>query len=107
LLAELRLRAQVIGTQYNLARRDYEARARRYGFDPAAVVGEHPGEVIRARREREANQRPDINDIRFGGDPQGPEAGFNDQQRAAYDAFNAANPNATADQLRAFGQSIG
>jgi hypothetical protein len=36
-----------------------------------------------------------------------PVAAFNDQQQAAYDAFLKANPSATADQLRAFGQSIG
>lgn len=35
------------------------------------------------------------------------EGGLTDEQKAAYDAFNRANPNATADQLRSFAASIG
>lgn len=52
---------------------------------------------------------PPDGDIGFSGrtdpDPSGPP--LNPQQQQAYDAFNAANPNATPDQLRAFGTSIG
>lgn len=46
-------------------------------------------------------------EFRLGGGDDPTPPGLNAEQQAAYDTFFAANPNATAAQLQAFGQAIG
>lgn len=98
---------------YSEQRKRYADDARRYGFDPAEITGNHDGDpFIDQMREyqnrntpADSSVRPSYGEVQFGGDaPQDP---LTPEQQAAYDAFWKVNPNATAEQLQAFGQSIG
>jgi hypothetical protein len=73
------------------------------GTPPTPPAGGQPGAP---NTPLDPNGEGDIgfNQPGGGGAPHSP---LNPAQQAAYDAFNKANPKATADQLRAFGQSIG
>lgn len=101
--AELQTRGRVIGSNYNQARRRYGDLARRYNFDPDAIVGPHPAGPIRAQLGLDAPE-----ELRFLDElPPEVDNPLSPEQQAAYDGFVQANPRFTAEQLQQFGSSIG
>jgi hypothetical protein len=74
-----------------------------------ASVGEAPPIVPIDLTGLESAKAPPLGpgDIGFAGGTPAPDTPMNPAQTAAYNAFTAANPKATADQLRQFGESIG
>lgn len=94
-----------------LARKVNFLRAQGYSEEAIeALAGEFAGDF---KPREQAEQQPTNADgrptIPMGQGEFGPQDGppLTPEQQAAYDAFWKVNPNATADQLRAFGQSIG
>lgn len=86
-----------------LARRARSLKAGPYDpLEVEALLGEYDPDAAPVQPQRALG----AGDIGFAGArAEGP--AFNPQQQTAYDAFLTANPNATTEQLKAFGQSIG
>lgn len=99
---------QSLNQAYNQQRHRYEQIAKQNNFDASQIIGNHLGDAYRESEQgflHPQEAKPDINSIDFSGNT--PHPAMSAPQQAAYDAFFAANPNATADQLQAFGSAIG
>lgn len=102
---------------YSLKRKEFTELARRYGFDPAEIIGDHTGDAFRPQEEaflgrnvvgpEDAQQRSVVRPGDIGFNQEATPDPLRPEQEAAYDAFFKLNPNPTPDQLRAFGHSIG
>jgi hypothetical protein len=110
------VRMRQIADSYRAARSEYEKYISAAGIpnvDPETILGPNAGltyqkveEQYLGRQPTLAKDRTTAGDIGFNS-PEKPVSPLTLEQQAAYDAFNKANPKATADQLRSFGQSIG
>lgn len=119
LIEEIRSRARALQDTYNQRRAFYEDFAKRNHINPLDVVGPHPGVPFQTDEAAYISAH--------GGTPHDPNAptvvagqtqqGFDlhsdprntalsPEQAAAYDAWWKANPNATPEQLKAFGATL-
>lgn len=128
LLGEIRTRASTMSDAYNQAREQYKSLAERYGFDPEAIVGPHPGAPHQQAEAdwkaslgagpvvnrdgsmtfgRGADSRIEVGDIGFSGlKEDAPLVGATPPQAVA--EMNAALARgATAEQLEAIARKYG
>lgn len=114
LVGEIRQRTHNVNLAYNQLRNQYAGIAEKYGFDPKEIIGEHPAQpflqgeadyIQRTYPDQAKAQTIPMGAGEFGGRKDIP--ALNPQQQAAYDAFTAAHPNASADQIKSFFSAIG